>query len=66
MANELRLVIVTPETTLVDVEASAVQIPMYERGINYVVHPQLKGLKRRVIGPDRDFTEAYVVAPDQV
>ena len=42
------------------------QIPMYERGITYVVHPQLKGLKRRVIGPDRDFTESYVVAPDQI
>jgi hypothetical protein len=34
---------------------------MYERGVTYVVNPDLKGMKRRVIGPDVDFTNAYIV-----
>jgi oligopeptide transport system substrate-binding protein len=36
-------------------------LPMYERGVTYVVNPDLKGMKRRVIGPDVDFTNAYIV-----
>ncbi|MDG2278103.1 MAG: peptide ABC transporter substrate-binding protein [Pseudomonadales bacterium] len=35
-------------------------LPMYERGVTYVVHPRLKGMKRRVIGPQVDFTNAYI------
>ncbi|HCD26580.1 MAG TPA: hypothetical protein DER02_03610 [Gammaproteobacteria bacterium] len=38
----------------------AVILPMYERGLTYVLHPKLKGVKRRVIGADTDFTNAYV------
>ncbi|NKC01431.1 MAG: hypothetical protein GKR90_23440 [Pseudomonadales bacterium] len=38
----------------------AVILPMYERGVTYVVHPRLKGMKRRVIGPEMDFTNAYI------
>lgn len=38
-----------------------VLLPMYERGVTYVVHPQLKNVKRRVIGADTDFTAAYIV-----
>ncbi len=37
-----------------------VLLPMYERGITYVLHPQLKDVKRRVIGPEIDFTSAYI------
>jgi len=33
---------------------------MYERGVTYVVHPQLKGVKRRVIGAETDYTYAYL------
>ena len=36
-------------------------LPMYERGVTYVVHPQLKNVKRRVIGAETDFTNAYIV-----
>lgn len=35
-------------------------LPMFERGVTYAVHPQLKGLKRRVIGADTDYTNAYI------
>ena len=35
-------------------------LPMYERGVTYVVHPQLKGVKRRVIGAETDYTYAYI------
>ena len=35
-------------------------IPMYERGQVFVRNPQLKGLVRRVVGTDPDFTYAYV------
>jgi len=38
-----------------------VLLPMYERGVTYVVHPQLKNMKRRVIGPEVDFTRSYIV-----
>ena len=33
---------------------------MFERGVTYAVHPQLKGLKRRVIGAQTDYTNAYI------
>jgi len=35
-------------------------LPMYERGVTYVVHPDLKNMKRRVIGPEVDFTRSYI------
>ena len=35
-------------------------LPMFERGVTYTVHPQLKGLKRRVIGAETDYTNAYI------
>ena len=38
----------------------AVLLPMYERGVTYVLHPQLKNVKRRVIGAEVDFTRAYI------
>ena len=31
---------------------NAVLLPMYERGVTYVVDPRIKQLKRRVIEPD--------------
>jgi len=37
-----------------------VLLPMYERGVTYVIHPKLKNVKRRVIGADVDFTRAYI------
>lgn len=36
-------------------------LPMYERGVTFVVHPQLKDMKLRVIGPQYDYTNAYIV-----
>ena len=42
----------------------AVIIPNYERGVAYVTHPQLKGVLRRVIGADTDYTYAYIDADD--
>ena len=38
----------------------AVILPMYERGLTYVIHPQLKNVKRRVLGASTDYTKAYV------
>ena len=38
----------------------AVVLPMYERGVTYVVDPRVKQLKRRVIGPDPDVSRAYI------
>jgi oligopeptide transport system substrate-binding protein len=38
----------------------AVIIPNYERGSTYVTHPQMKGMVRRAVGPDPDFTNAYI------
>ena len=40
-------------------------LPMYERGNTYVVHPQLKNAKRRVLGAEIDYTRAYI-DPDGV
>lgn len=36
-------------------------IPNYERGQSYVQDPRLKGVVRRAIGTDPDFTNAYIV-----
>ena len=37
-----------------------VVLPQYESATVYLQHPQLKGLVRRVIGPDPDFSRAWV------
>ncbi|HEY5645923.1 MAG TPA: peptide ABC transporter substrate-binding protein [Pseudomonadales bacterium] len=39
----------------------AVILPGYERGVTYVSHPQMKGMVRRAVGPDPDFTNAWIV-----
>ena len=39
-------------------------LPMYERGLTYVVHPDLRDVKRRVVGPEIDFTYAYIADAD--
>lgn len=36
-------------------------LPQYERGIVYVSDPRLRGMVRRAVGPDPDFTNAYIV-----
>ncbi len=36
------------------------QLPQYERGIVYVKDPRLKGMVRRAVGPDPDYTNAYI------
>ena len=36
-------------------------ITNYERGQSYVQDPRLKGVVRRAIGTDPDFTSAYIV-----
>ncbi len=38
-------------------------LPLAETGSAWVQHPQLKGVARRVMGPDPDFTYARVSAP---
>ena len=39
----------------------AVILPQYEQGVIYLVHDRLKGMVRRVVGADPDFTYARVV-----
>lgn len=39
----------------------AVILPEYEQGVIYVVNPHLRGMVRRVVGADPDYTHAYVV-----
>ena len=39
----------------------AVILPNYERGIVYVMDPRLKGVVHRAVGPDPDYTNAYIV-----
>ena len=39
----------------------AVMLPQYEQGVIYLLHPKLKGVVRRVVGADPDFTYARVV-----
>lgn len=36
-------------------------LPEYEQGIVYLQHPRLRGVVRRVVGTDPDFTYAHVV-----
>lgn len=38
----------------------AVILPQYEQGVIYLLHPRIKGVVRRVIGADPDFTYAEV------
>jgi oligopeptide transport system substrate-binding protein len=40
---------------------NVVVIPNYERGVTYVTNPRMKGMVRRAVGPDPDFTNAYIV-----
>ncbi len=39
----------------------AVILPQYEQGVIYLLHPKLKGVVRRVVGADPDYTYARVV-----
>jgi oligopeptide transport system substrate-binding protein len=39
----------------------AVILPQYEQGVIYLLHPKVKGVVRRVVGADPDFTHARVV-----
>ena len=41
-----------------------VMIPNYERGYVYVSHPQVRGILRRVIGAETDFTYAWIEAEE--
>lgn len=45
------------------VSDDAVILPNYERGQMFLVDPRLKGVIRRAIGTDPDFTHAYIEAP---
>jgi len=36
-------------------------IPNYERGRVYIKDRRLQGVVRRAVGPDPDFTNAYIV-----
>ena len=38
----------------------AVVLPQYEQGVIYLLHPKVKGVVRRVVGADPDFTYASV------
>ena len=40
--------------------SDVVIIPMYERGVSFVVDPRLKGFKRRSVGPQVDYNYAYI------
>ena len=42
------------------VQDDVVIVPMYERGWSFVVDPRLKGFKRRAIGPEVDYTYAWI------
>ncbi len=37
----------------------------YERGVTYVVNPQMQGLVRRAVGPDPDFTNVTIAEPSR-
>ena len=39
----------------------AVHLPNYERGRVFVQDPRLKGVVRRAVGTDPDYTNAYLV-----
>ena len=38
----------------------AVVLPLYEEGVIYLLHPKVKGVARRVVGADPDYTYARV------
>lgn len=38
----------------------ATLLPMYERGWSFVVNPQVKGLRRRSVGPEVDYNYVYI------
>ena len=42
------------------INSDVVIIPMYERGVSFVVDPRLKGFKRRSVGPQVDYNYAYI------
>jgi oligopeptide transport system substrate-binding protein len=42
------------------VHEQAVILPQYEQGVIYLLHPKLRGVVRRVIGTDPDFTRARI------
>ena len=39
-------------------------LPNYERGSTYVANPNMRGMVRRAVGLDPDFTYAYIVEPE--
>ena len=39
----------------------AAVLPQYEQGVIYLLHPKIKGVVRRVVGADPDFTYAKVI-----
>ncbi|HIG44257.1 MAG TPA: peptide ABC transporter substrate-binding protein [Gammaproteobacteria bacterium] len=39
----------------------AVVLPQYEQGVIYLMHPKIRGVVRRVVGPDPDYTKARVI-----
>ncbi len=39
----------------------AAVLPQYEQGVIYLLHPKLKGVVRRVVGADPDYTRARVM-----
>ncbi|XOV90379.1 MAG: peptide ABC transporter substrate-binding protein [Pseudomonadota bacterium] len=39
----------------------AAVLPQYEQGVIYLMHPKVRGVVRRVVGADPDFTHARVV-----
>ncbi len=39
----------------------AVVLPQYEQGVIYLMHPKIRGVVRRVVGADPDYTYARVV-----
>lgn len=39
----------------------AVVLPQYEQGVIYLMHPKLKGVVRRVVGADPDYTYGRIV-----
>ncbi len=45
------------------IQADVPILPMAETGSAYIVHPQLRGVVRRVLGADPDYTFARVVPP---
>lgn len=43
------------------VQDDAIILPQYEQGVIYLMHPKLRGVVRRVVGADPDFTYGRVV-----